>query len=324
MSREASTGELGPARSLADQAARQARNGAGPSPTPAQTLEQEPPTRVQQPRRCHVPPNAVVAGWCYGSRRCQSRRLSRVFTPQERDHVHKQVLAWASDDARVVAGAVVGSLAHHPGDRFSDIDLTFGVRDNCMISDVLEDWSQRLATEFDAVSLFDLPAGGAVYRVFLLPGCLQVDLSFAPASTFGPMGPQFRLLFGAAVDKPSPPSPDPRLLFGYGVHHAVRARICVERTSHWQAEYWISGVRDHALTMACLRLELPAHYGRGFDALPETIRNRAVGALVRSTERFELLRALKHATDLLQSEGALASVSPPQLATRLSEFVTMD
>jgi len=61
-----------------------------------------------------------------------------VFTPQERDRIHKQILAWASDDARVVAGAVVGSLAHQPGDRFSDVDLTFGVRNDCPISDVLE------------------------------------------------------------------------------------------------------------------------------------------------------------------------------------------
>src|ERR1043165_9001368 len=105
-----------------------------------------------------------------------------MFTPQDRDRVHEQILAWAHADARIVAGAVVGSLAHRPGDRFSDLDLTFGVRDDHPISGVLGDWSQRLIADFDAVVLFDLPAGGALYRVFLLPGCLQVDLSFAPAS----------------------------------------------------------------------------------------------------------------------------------------------
>jgi hypothetical protein len=247
-----------------------------------------------------------------------------VFTPQERDRIHKQILAWASDDARVVAGAVVGSLAHQPGDRFSDVDLTFGVRNDCPISDVLEDWSRRLIADFDAVRLFDLPAGGALYRVFLLPGCLQLDLSFAPASTFGAMGPQFRLLFGAAVDKPFPPPPDLRQLFGYGVHHVVRARVCIERTRYWQAEYWISGVRDQALTMACVRLGVPSDYGRGFDTLPDAIRTAAVGALVHSTDSTNLLQALKQATDLLLSEGALASVCAPHLAARLSEFVAID
>jgi hypothetical protein len=247
-----------------------------------------------------------------------------VFTPQDRDRVHNQILAWASDDPRVVAGAVVGSLAHQPGDRFSDLDLTFGVRDDCPISDVLEDWSRRLIANFEAVPLFDLPAGGALYRVLLLPGCLQLDLSFAPASTFGAMGPEFRLLFGAAVDKPFPPPPDLRQLFGYGVHHAVRARVCIERTRYWQAEYWISGVRDQALTMACVRVGVRSDYGRGFDSLPDAIRTAGVGALVRSTDRSDLLQALKHATDLLLSEGALASVCAQHLAPRLSEFVALD
>lgn len=67
-----------------------------------------------------------------------------MFTPQDRDRVREHILAWANDDARIVSGAVVGSLAHQPGDRLSDLDLAFGIRDDCAISDVLDDWSQRL------------------------------------------------------------------------------------------------------------------------------------------------------------------------------------
>jgi hypothetical protein len=247
-----------------------------------------------------------------------------MFTPQERARVQSQVLAWANTDPRVVAAAVVGSLAHQLGDQYSDVDLTFGIRDEHPISNVLDDWSRRLSNEFDAVQLFDLPAGGALYRVFLLPGCLQLDLSFAPASDFGAMGPEFRLLFGATVDKPSPPAPDPRRLFGYGVHHAVRARVCVERTRYWQAEYWTSGVRDHALMMACRRVGLPAHYGRGFDGLPDEIRSVAAAALVASVDRREVLRALRRGADLLLSEGAQAGVCAPQVPERLLDFISVD
>lgn len=246
-----------------------------------------------------------------------------MFTPDDRDRVHDQILAWAHADSRIVAGAVVGSMAHRPGDRFSDLDLTFGVRDDHPISGVLDEWSRRLVADFDAVVLFDLPAGGALYRVFLLPGCLQVDLSFAPASMFGSMGPDFRLLFGNVMRRSSPPRLDPRELFGYGVHHLVRARICIERARNLQAEYWISGVRDQALTMACVRLDLPAHYGRGFDQLPDAIRTKAADALVCSFDRQDLLQALRGATDLLLAEGAAASVCAPSLPARLSDFVAM-
>jgi hypothetical protein len=40
----------------------------------------------------------------------------------------------ADKDERVVAGAAVGSLAVDGGDRFSDLDLTFGIADLPMCS----------------------------------------------------------------------------------------------------------------------------------------------------------------------------------------------
>jgi hypothetical protein len=63
------------------------------------------------------------------------------------------------------------------------------------------------------------------------------------------------LLFGEAVEKPHAPPPDPRELFDYAVHHALRARFCIERARYWQAEYWISGVRDHAPELRSLTAE---------------------------------------------------------------------
>ena len=50
-----------------------------------------------------------------------------MFSVDDRERVRDRVLEWASSDARVVAGAVVGSLAHGDGDRWSDLDLTFAV-----------------------------------------------------------------------------------------------------------------------------------------------------------------------------------------------------
>jgi hypothetical protein len=227
------------------------------------------------------------------------------------------VLQLAASDARVVAGAVVGSLAHDDGDRWSDLDLTFAVVDNLPLLDVLEDWTRILVEEFDAAQLFDLPSGASIYRVFLLPGCLQFDLSFTPASKFGASGPKFKLLFGNSVEKPYIQPPSALELFGYAVHHALRARFCIERGRYWQAEYWISGMRDNALSLACRHRGLPANHGRGFDDLPAHVRETLVGALVTSLERDELLRALGHAIEGLLHEvdevQELAAKVEPQL-----------
>src|SRR5262249_41172852 len=101
------------------------------------------------------------------------------------------------------------------------------------------------------------------------------------------------------------------------VHHALRARFCIERGRVWQAEYWLSGVRDYALHLACLQRNLPASNGRGFDDLPPDVRDAFENALARSLAREELLRALGVAIDGLLRETAavqaLAAKVEPQL-----------
>lgn len=243
-----------------------------------------------------------------------------MFSVEERDRVRDRTLSLAASDPRVVAGAVVGSLALHDGDRWSDLDLTFAVADGVPPLDVLRDWTRTLVAEFNAVQLFDLPAGASIYRVFLLPGCLQFDLSFTPAFAFGATGPKFRLLFGEAIEKPHTPPSSPHELFGYAVHHALRARFCIERGRFWQAEYWISGVRDNALSLACLRRELPAAQGRGFDALPANARDAFQDALVRSLTREELLRALGVAITGLLREAAQVQEMAAQVEPQLREL----
>jgi hypothetical protein len=245
-----------------------------------------------------------------------------MFTIQDRNRIRDYVLQQAASDPRVVSGAVVGSLALSEGDRWSDLDLTFAVADDVSMLDVLEDWTRDLIREFSAVQLFDLPSGPSIYRVFLLPGCLQFDLSFTPASKFGATGPKFKLLFGSAIERPYSEPPSALELFGYAVHHALRARFCIERGRYWQAEYWISGIRDNALSLACRRHGLPVREGRGYDKLPADVRDFFNGALVTSLERDELLRALGHVIAGLLREAEevqeLANKVEPQLRELVS------
>lgn len=215
-----------------------------------------------------------------------------MYSIEYRDLVRDHVLQLAASDARIVAGAVVGSLAFGEGDRWSDLDLTFAVADQFSMFDLLEDWTRDLVKELDAAHLFDLPSGASIYRVFLLPGCLQFDLSFTPASGFGATSPRFRLLFGTSVEKPYLQSPPAQELFGYAVHHALRARFCIERGRYWQAEYWISSARDYGLSLACRNRGLRGAYGRQFDDLPPEVLDAYIGSLVASLDRDELLRAL--------------------------------
>lgn len=246
----------------------------------------------------------------------------RVFTVAERDRMQARILEIARSDGQIVAGAVVGSLAAGVGDRWSDIDLTFGIGPEVGIVQVLDRFATLLAKEFSAVHLFDLSHRETLYRVFLLQGCLQVDLSVTPISQFGPYGPNFKLLFGSHSENPSmrsanAPAPAAEQLLGYAAHHAVRARFCIERARSWQAEYWLSGARDYTLSLACLQRNLSPHYGRGFDQLPEEIRARTLDGLVKSLDQDELLRALKSVVHGLLLESRQVPGTPAALESHL-------
>jgi hypothetical protein len=168
------------------------------------------------------------------------------------------------------------------------------------VTEVLRDWTRELADEFDAVPLLDLSRGDLVYRVFLLADWLQVDLSFAPESV-RQTGPAFNVLFGPHSVEIAPPPSDEALL-GWAVLYARHAMVGVARGQWWHAEYCISCVRDHALTLACLRRGLQTGHGKEFDRLPPSVREGFEGALVRSLEREELLRALAVAVTGLMRE----------------------
>jgi hypothetical protein len=247
-----------------------------------------------------------------------------MFTPEQRQRVHDRLVEMARQDERVVAAAVVGSRAGGGGDRWSDVDLTFGLAPGASVDEVLNDWTRSIEGELEAARLFDLPFRSSIYRVFMLPGNLQVDISFTPEAEFGAIGPQFELLFGDAVERASVPAQTAEHRLGLGVHHAVRARFCVERGRPWQAEYWISSARDEALGLACMRHGVPAAYARGYDQLPAEVTVALRDGLVRSFDRAELLRALGCVVDGLIRESGHLGETGGRMAAPLRDLLAGD
>ena len=110
-----------------------------------------------------------------------------MFTPEERCTVRDLLLKRAQDDEKIIAAALTGSGSRGAEDRWSDVDLYFGVADGTAREDALDEWSSFLYRELGALHHFDLDAGYAIYRGFLLPGGLEVDIAFACADRFGPL-----------------------------------------------------------------------------------------------------------------------------------------
>ena len=223
-----------------------------------------------------------------------------MFTAERRDQVRERLLELAAEDPDVKGAAITGSHAIGASDAWSDVDVAFGIRGE--LEPTIERWTGRLYDELEALHHWDLPWGSTVYRVFLLPETLQVDVAFIPEADFGPGGPTWQTVFGETVEPPQRPPVDGDALVGWAWTMCLSARTSIERGKPWQAEHMISGVRDQVIALACLREGLPARYGKGADRLPEELTEPLEATLVRSLDEGELRRALGAAVDALALE----------------------
>jgi hypothetical protein len=103
-----------------------------------------------------------------------------------------------------------------------------------------------------------------------------------------------------------------------GVIYALQ---CIERGRVWQAEHYVGAVRDHALSLACLRHGLLAVQARGYDDLSADILARFDDAHVGAVEPDALRRALAASVLALMREGAEARLPHAgTVAQRLAEL----
>lgn len=216
-----------------------------------------------------------------------------MFTPENRDRVRSELLEYAAQDNRICAAAITGSATTSNEDQWSDVDLAFGVVDDGQLSNVLCDCTEHIYGKYSAVHHFDIRSGAWIYRVFLLANTLQVDIAFVALTEFRALAPTFRIVFGEAQESKHLPPPQPVYLIGMGWLYALHARSSIARNRLWQAEFMISGVRDSALALACIRLGLPPAHGRGFDLLPREVISQFEGSLVQELNRDKLSRAFR-------------------------------
>ncbi len=113
-------------------------------------------------------------------------------------------------------------------------------------------------------------------------------------------------MFGEANEPQYIDAPPRDYTLGWAVLWARHGRICIERRQRWQSEYCVTHLRYHGMELACLRHDLPAYYAKGFERLPAEDRDAFEGAVVRSLDLDELLRALTAAVNGLLRECELA------------------
>jgi hypothetical protein len=223
--------------------------------------------------------------------------LDTMFTPQERENIRNRIIEKARRDSRISGGAITGSLVMGKEDRWSDIDLAFGVVEKKLVEFTVSDFSQFMYDNYDCYHHLDVLSGEWIYRVFFLKNTLQVDIAFVQEEIFGARAPSFELVFGKSV---APFYNKPRsaeVLAGWAWLYALHVRSSFARKKFWQTEYFVSGMRDFVFSMMCLRYDLPTSDGRGIDSLPGELTGPLEAGLIRSLEPDEMCRAFEVTID---------------------------
>jgi hypothetical protein len=225
-----------------------------------------------------------------------------IFTPDERERLRAELVSAAQHDPNIAGAAHTGSAASARLDRWSDIDLALCLNPAASYDEVVAAWTARLYQRRRAVAHVDVMRGATLFRVFLLGNTLQVDIAFWRAEEFGAMGPNFQLIFGEGRTLPPLPQPEVGALIGMAWLYALHVRSSLARGRLLQAEYMLSGMRNHVFELTCLRHGLIAQQGRGLDDLPAAERAKAAVCLPESLQPVSLRRAFQNTMDSLVNE----------------------
>jgi predicted nucleotidyltransferase len=245
-----------------------------------------------------------------------------MFTAAARVAVREWLVDLARADDAVIAAAIMGSGADGREDQWSDIDLALRVAPGADLGAVAEAWTRRIRGHLAPASYVDVWAQAALYRVFVLPDTLQIDVSFWPDGDFAPYGPRFRLVFGAANEPVATPEPAVDDVVGMAWLHAIHVRSSLARGRTWQAVYFINAVREYVVQLGCRRLGLPTHEGRGVDGLPPEVTAALATTMPASVQPADLREAFGRLAGLLATEARhVDPVGADRLDAVLAELV---
>ena len=238
-----------------------------------------------------------------------------IFTPEQREQLRSELVTAAKNDPNLFGAAHTGSAAGDRLDRWSDIDLALCLKPGAPRDQVIAEWSERLYRN-GAVTHTDVARGQTLFRVFLMGNTLQVDVAFWNAADFAPMGPNFRLIFGEPQPPRSAPQSEPQALIGMAWLYALHVRSSLARGRILQADYMLSGMRNHVFELMCLRCGVIAQQGRGLDDLPRCDRETASACIPTSLELSGMKQAFQRTVQALLAEIRSADAA---LEERLSQ-----
>ena len=253
-----------------------------------------------------------------------------MFDEAERDAVLARAVALLSDDQRVEAVMLTGSLGRGQADRWSDIDLDAVVAADADVAAVTTDWEALAYREWPVAHHYATAFGTTQVRGFLLRNGLLLDVGLSPIGDLEVWAPVQVLLdrTGRATKLAErwsawSPTPDPRGEAGFAAHDVLHAAVAANRGRYWQSLYFLQRIRNRTLSLASERHGFDAEDFARVDDLPSSEVSVLEATLVAALERQVLLDAIDRATSAFLDElGRHDRALADRLAEPLLEVIS--
>ena len=246
-----------------------------------------------------------------------------MFTETERDAALARVVELLTDDRRVEAVVLTGSLGRRQGDRWSDIDLDAVIADDADVEAVTTEWETIAYREWPVVHHYATEFGTTRVRGFLLRDALLLDLAFTPIGDLEVWAP-VQVLFDRTgrvtqvAEKWAPwsPTPDWRGEAGFAAHDVLHAWVAANRGRKWQSAYFLQRIRNRTLALASERHGFDSDDFARVDDVPMDETSPMEATLVPNLRPDVLLEAIDRAARAFLDE---LRRHDPALADRLAE-----
>lgn len=230
------------------------------------------------------------------------------FSPATRDATLNRLLDALQSDKRITGTLVVGSGAVGFEDVYSDIDLCAVTTLAKDVKPAFQEWGAKICEMLPIFHHLESVRAANVYLwVFLLENFLEIDLCFLCLDALRATRKRWKTVFDRSgriesiMQSSWENRPEPNLEAGYrsrlnsSWHYIIHAVIALQRKQPWRALYEIEQIRNQAIELRGLRMELETKRFRHVDGMSEDFLTGVEQTLVPSLSKVDMMNALKTA-----------------------------
>lgn len=243
-----------------------------------------------------------------------------MYTAEEREYILGIIVENAKLDERLDGCILVGSGAIGFSDRFSDIDICMVTNDNANVSEIFDDWRERIESLLPVFSHIPSIRGKDILlHNFFLNNYLEINICFLRNADMEARKDKWKVLFDHTNtleqkmieswernEKKNGAKNYYQDRIRAIWHYIMHAFVAYKRKRYWQAFADIEEIRNQTIKLHGLRKGLETKRNREVDLMDKDFLSMLEETLVHRIEKTAIETAIKKVTDCFFNEAFVA------------------